>query len=434
MFQPEGSKTLVNDGLSLFEPTRVNSGVNSVEFVEYLPRGQLSDDAPVEIVIPNTSPMYVDLKQTFLHIKAKVVKSNGADLEASDVVTPTNLFMHSMWRQVDVYLNQKLVSSGGTNYSYKAMVDVLLSKRSYHETILQSQLFYKDTAGTLDRTILTDTPLNVGLIKRNLLARLSKTIDMEGSILSDIFLIDKYLLNGVELRLKLWPNKDDFRLMASDKSKKYKVKIIECFLKVCYVNVTPGVIVAHAELLKQRNAQYQFARSEIKIFALASGQYNINVDDAFQGIIPSKVVIGMVTSAAYSGQYDKSPFNFGHFNLDFIGLYVNNESRPFKPMKLKFSTEGGQNYIGAYQTLFSGCGWERENNIISRSDYPQGYTLFVFDLDQHTDAINSFPAIRKGNLRIEGHFASPLSETVNIIIYAKFPSILEIDSARNVFV
>ena len=40
--------------------------------------------------------------------------------------------------------------------------------------------------------------------------------------------------------------------------------------------------------------------------------------------------------------------------------------------------------------------------------------------------------IRKGNLRIEIHFAAALAQTVNMVVYGDFEAVLEIDKCRNV--
>ena len=52
----------------------------------------------------------------------------------------------------------------------------------------------------------------------------------------------------------------------------------------------------------------------------------------FQGEIPSRLVLGLVTSRAYSGDYKKSPFNFKHFDCNFVALYVDGQSLSTKPL------------------------------------------------------------------------------------------------------
>ena len=104
-------------------------------------------------------------------MKAKIVNENGDALESADIVTPVNLWLQSLWNQVDVFFQQKLVSSSGTNYAYKALIDVLLN-------------YGHDAA-----------PLNQGLIFRNKVAKSGAFIDMVGPIYADVFQMPRYLLN-----------------------------------------------------------------------------------------------------------------------------------------------------------------------------------------------------------------------------------------------
>ena len=69
---------------------------------------------------------------------------------------------------------------------------------------------------------------------------------------------------------------------------------------------------------------------------------------------------------------------------------------------------------------------------MTRSDYGQGYTLFAFDLTPDHCPGDHFELIKQGNLRVELHFAQPLANTVNLIIYAEFQNVIEIDANRNV--
>ena len=118
------------------------------------------------------------------------------------MVTPVNLWMQSLFNQVDVYFQQKLVSSSGTNYAYKAYMDVLLNFSEDAETSqMQTQLFYKDSAGAFDQTKINEIPLNQGLILRQKLAKNSQLVDMCGPICADTFNMSRYLLNEVDMRL-----------------------------------------------------------------------------------------------------------------------------------------------------------------------------------------------------------------------------------------
>ncbi len=81
--------------------------------------------------------------------------------------------------------------------------------------------------------------------------------------------------------------------------------------------------------------------------------------------------------------------------------------------------------------MFSDTGIQSqdEGNGLSRDDFGQCYTFFGFDL---TPDGCCFHLTRKGNLRIEMHFATALEQTVNVVVYGEFEPVLEIDKGRNI--
>ena len=147
----------------------------------------------------------MDVQRSRLHVKANIVKEDGSNLEEADVVTPVNLCMQSLFNQVDVYFQQKLVSSSGTNYAILVKMQKDLK--------LKPRLFYKDSARTFDHTKISKTPLKQGLMFRYKLAKNSQLVDRCGLIFSDTFNMSRYLLNEVDVSLKLFQSKHDFRLM-----------------------------------------------------------------------------------------------------------------------------------------------------------------------------------------------------------------------------
>jgi hypothetical protein len=283
----------------------------------------------------------------------------------------------------------------------------------------------------MDQTKPTETPLNTGLIYRNRLAKDSAFIDMVGPIYADAFQMPRFLLNEVDVHVKLFQSKNSFRLMSSVPDKKYKVIISEVILKAAMVGIHPDILKSHARALDDKPALYPLLKTEGKTFAVGKDQYNVNLDDIYQGKIPNRIILGMVSSDAYSGDLTKNPFHFKHYNFDFMCLYVNGLSVPTKALQPKFSSN---NYVEAYQTLFTGMELDGKDAGLgcSRIDYGKGYTLVVFDLSSEvTDA--AVQTVRKhGNLQLEIRFASALPEGINVILYASFPGEIKIDQARTI--
>ena len=86
-------------------------------------------------------------------------------------------------------------------------------------------------------------------------------------------------------------------------------------------------------------------------------------------------------------------------------------------------------------SLFSGTGklQKDEGNDISREDYSGGYALYAFDLTPDlSEGGDHFNLSRDGSVRIDLKFANPLPNTINVIAYAEFENLIELDRNRNI--
>jgi hypothetical protein len=137
------------------------------------------------------------------------------------------------------------------------------------------------------------------------------------------------------------------------------------------------------------------------------------------GQLPKRVIIGFVENRAYNGDKAMNPFNYKHFNLNFLCLCVDGTQVPAKLLQLDFKT--GKMYVDAYHTLFSGTGIHFMNlgNSITREGYPNGYCLFAFDLTPDLSANDGthWNLIKNGSVRIDVRFDDPLDTAVNCVIY-----------------
>lgn len=112
-------------------------------------------------------------------------------------------------------------------------------------------------------------------------------------------------------------------------------------------------MVAHSEILMKTTAKYPYRQTDIKVFTLPAGQFSASFDDVFQGNIPTKLLVGMNSAQAYSGNLQKNPFYLKHYDTNFIGFYVDGESVPTQPLRMNF--EANQ-YVEAYQSIFTATG------------------------------------------------------------------------------
>jgi len=421
--------------LSLFSLPPYQSAVERMYFQEVRSNSQLTGNI-IDMEITGKHGMeYVDLKRSKLYVKAKIVKGDGSKLETTDYVGPVNLFLQSMFSQVEVTMQGKLVTSTTSHYPYKAMIQTLLSYGDEAKTSqLTSQLWEKDTAGHLDDNDI-DGGSNVGLYKRSLYFARSMTVDMEGPIYHDLFQVDRLILNQVAINVRLTRARPEFYLLTNAASPDFKVLIEDIVLKACKVQINPAVIYGHAEILKSVNAKYPFTKTEVKQIAIAAGTVNFDQDQLFQNIRPNRVVVGFVNALGAAGDYTKNPFNFQHFNVNQIGLFVDNVPVSGNVMRLNFNTTSGRTIIQAFNNMFEVTDkWLHDSGIqISRSEFAGGYAMYCFEIEPNFGDDGTYlHLLKQGNVRLEVQFSSALTDAISCIVYAEYPGYFEINAARDV--
>jgi hypothetical protein len=78
-------------------------------------------------------------------------KNRNEDLKQSHLVGSVNLFLHSLFFQVDISLNGKNITTSVNTYPYRCILETLLNYGDEaKKTHLTSSYFYKDTAGKMD--------------------------------------------------------------------------------------------------------------------------------------------------------------------------------------------------------------------------------------------------------------------------------------------
>ena len=268
----------------------------------------------------------MDLANTCLHIGVKIVEADRTDIVADAGVGPVNLFLHSLFSQVDVQLNDTLVTSSANTYAYRAYFETLLNYgKPAKESQLTSSLWYKDTAAHMDNRNVVDGE-NKGLVNRAMFTAENKTVDLVGRIHSDLFFQEKLLLNGINVRIKLIPNKDKFVLMAVENAT-FKLKIVRAVLRVRKVRIAPAVFLAHAKALERGNAKYPVDRVECKTFTVPAGNLDLIQENIFMGQIPTRVVIGCVDNEAFNRKYNKNPFNFKNYKIQTVSLQIDGQEQ-----------------------------------------------------------------------------------------------------------
>jgi hypothetical protein len=164
-------------------------------------------------------------------------------------------------------------------------------------------------------------------------------------------------------------------------------------------------------------------KSEVQTYVVTKGSANWGSQDLFQNRIPHSIIIGLVASDAYHGNFKKNCFNFAGNDLQNITVLKDGQSYPRTSITCNYNDKHA---MDAYTSFISATGAS-----ITYNDYLQGYALYAYNMqddlympDCHTP--------QAGNLSVNINFKKALPKNLSVIIYAKFTSHIAIDSARNI--
>lgn len=413
--------------LDLFALPPTQTAVEKGQFIEFHPLANIRDGGPVEFNISGSGEEYMDLSSSYLYVKVKIVKSDGSKLPDKEEVAPINLILHSLFSQVDVSLNERIISSATNTYPYLAYIETLLNYgEDAKKTLLTCEGFYKDNKLSTTNPLLEDG--NKGLKKRYDLTHKSQSLDLIGQLHCDIFQQNRLLLNLVDLKLKLTRSKPQFCLISSTANADYKVDLEHASIFIRKVKVNPGVSLGHAKALEKSSAKYPIDRVLCKTYSVSAGSWSFMQDNVFLGAMPKRIIITCLQNASMSGQYSTNPFLFHHYDIHYLSVYVDGQPIPGKPLELDFQNK---NTIRGYHSLFSGFNQDK-GIYITREEYVNGHTLFAFDLTADLCSGGHLNLQHQGNLRVEAKFSKALEETISFLVYAEFENVIEITKSRQV--
>jgi hypothetical protein len=437
-FIHEGSCECAKSELDLFSVPATQTSIESGTYVEYHSISSLTGAAPIEFDVSASGDDYLDLANSFLCVRAKITRVNNDDLDAADTVGPVNNFLHSLFSQVDVSLNGTLTTNSTNTYAYRAYIETMLSYGlEAKSSQLTSALFYKDEAGKMDKSnplAANAVDRNSGLAKRQTFGAESHEIDMIGRIHTDIFFQERYMLNEVNAKIKLIRSNDAFCLMATG-GQQFKVVVTAASLLIRIIKLSTSVFLAHAKTLENGTAKYPIWRVICKSFTVPAGYLDVSHEKLFSGQLPVRLIVGLIVglvdNRAYNGDRERNPFNFQHFSLTEIGIYLDGQLHGLKPLKLDFAAN---RYVAAYAGLFGGTNKinRDEGNDIDRSDYAGGYALYAYDLTPDLAENDHVNLSRQGTVRLNLKFGAALAHTITVVAYAEFENMIEIDRNRNI--
>ena len=337
-------------------------------------------------------------------------------------------FINTLFDQCNISLNRVTIIHAADLYYYRAYLETLLSYgNEAAESHLTNAFWYRDTGdlGVCDPTASVTPSTNKGFLARCDRLKRSKEIEIVGGLHSDICNVPKHSLPGVRMQKKLRKARREIYVLGKEAHSKAVFKILDAQLLVKRVRPNPAYLIEQNTALQAGAiARYNMTRVEIKNFTHAKGSQSLSIDNSILGPIPKRLLFVMIDNTNFLGTLDTNPFDFHHYDMTYLTLYLNGKQIPSGGLHLDTARE--KESVMAYRTLFEGSGIRHSNTglHISHASFVNGYFMLLFE--GHTSHPDS------GNIRIEARFAKVLPVAITCLLYLEYNSCVRIDSSRNV--
>ena len=113
--------------LDIFTVPPTQTSIETGNWVEYNPIATLDDRSSIKFCVSGSGHDYLNAANTQLYVKAKITRADGTALPYDAAVGPINLFLHSLFSDVEVSLNETPVTSSNNTYAHRAFIETLLS-------------------------------------------------------------------------------------------------------------------------------------------------------------------------------------------------------------------------------------------------------------------------------------------------------------------
>ena len=259
----------------------------------------------------------------------------------------------------------------------------------------------------------------------------AKNISLCGKIHCDIFNINRYLLNNIDVKIVLSKAKKDFFFYGTPADcSKFKFEITETYLKIRRVRISSAVMLAHAMALEKTTAKYPIKRVLLKPFIYPSNSSIFTISGIHFGIMPTRVVFGVIRTDAFNGLTELNPYHFTDIGINRLNLKVASKPLPYSSgLCFKYAAS---DYLDGYLSLFKNI--RESSNAISYEDYKNGNVFYAFDLSPDLCSAEHFNLLKDGALELDVNMDKALATSYTFLFYLEFDNIIEITKERQVLV
>ena len=375
----------------------------------------------------------IDTRNIYMSLELSLEKiTSGKDTAATIRPYFINNIAHSLWQNVEVFVAGTQVTNANNLYPFKSIVEADLSFEPSAKTgILACQGYSYEPDPTVFNKKEEDLPIKSGFNNRRDIVDARRPWK-HWFTLNDSFLagIDKYILPGFPLRIRLTRSTDPFLLLQPEgavDAKNYTIKVLSASLFVHMLELRTETFLSIERALSKKAAQYDWREDVMVSFVITSGTSIYFRDDIFNRAPVSHLIMLMVPEKSFTGSYHTNPFHFSDFALDTI--LVTREGQTVGNTPIEVRTSNARVYSNTLRSL----NMTHSGNGITLDEFDDHFTpVFRLTADLSIDDNTIRPELTGARLAIELKFQKAVPNPIRLILFGVRRSVAFADCNREV--
>ena len=383
---------------------------------------------------------YVDLRQTYLALKLKLVRGRGygtyntkevkkehreeakaeeEETEKEDdpapLLTHVNNILHSIFSNVEVYINKQQIYNSNGLYAHKSYISNNFKGAIYdYKGVLHCEGYdYEEFPDEFMEAFLSE-PFFTRRMK--MLSRRDGFM-LYGKVGVDFSSTSEMLYPNMKIRLRLIRARPNF-FMISDNSN-VSLGIVDCSLYTRRIALKDDYHKKRMDMLAYTPVEFNYLETLAKTFIIPARQNQFIQENIFNNAPVRRIAIAMNTNSAFTGSYTENPFWYQQFELRQIRIL--GQGQPI----VDFDTADN---CRLYVTTMKAMNFQDDIPSIPIDNFKDHYVL-VFDLTSMQDATENchYPELVGEPLRLELNFTFPLDHVTELIVLGERMSSVAVD-------
>ena len=382
---------------------------------------------------------YVDLRQTYLALKLKLVsgrgyetyntkvkkehkeKAKGEEEETAEedapvpLVTHVNNILQSIFSNVEVYINNQQIYNSNGLYAHKCYISNKFEGAiSEYKGVLHCEGYdYEEFPDEI-----MEAPLSEPFFTRRMkvLSRPDEFM-LHGKLGVDFFSTSELFYPNMKNRPRLIRARPNFYMISDNPN--VSLGIVDCSFYTRRIALKDDYHKKRMDMLAYTPVKFNYLETLAKTFILPARQNQFFRENIFKHAPVRRIAFAMNTNSAFTGSYTENLFWYQQFEL-----------RPIRILR------GGQPVVDfdaadncrLYVTTMKAMNFQDDIPSIPIDNFKDHYVL-VFDLTsmQHATENVHYPELVGDPLTLELNFTFPLEHVTELIVLGERMSSVAVD-------